>query len=477
MVAVADGCGGGSTSVGCFSPLWNTQLPRMWNGPNDAVEAETSEPHEPELLPVKEEQTTDVLSCGFAGDGSSSSSSPTAEPPESPSPPPPETAAPEEEVEEATKVVKIKEESVELFDDGVEGGDFVNGGCGCSSASSPAAGVSKPMEGLHEAGPPPFLNKTFQMVDDPETDSVVSWSQARDSFVVWDSHEFSKNLLPKSFKHSNFSSFIRQLNTYGFKKVDPDRWEFANEGFQGGKRHLLKNIKRRSKYNKQPQGTQACSDSVKAGLELEIDTLKNDQNCLKVEILNLRQQQKDSQNKLTAAEERIRCAECRQHQMLVFLTKTVKNPTFAQQLIQKRRQKRELDGAEIGKRKRILSTPDPEQLTMQYFLNQNMTDTCKNTQPKQPPFPTNASNELCSSVHDHEEVKEMRGASIGSDVFSVYNVMSDVILDDNSILDEELSANDFKFYNELEDLIEKPRDWGGYLTSLVEQTGCIGTML
>ena len=214
MVAVADGCGGGSTSVGCFSPFWNTQLPRMWNGPNDAVEAENSEPHEPELLPVKEEQTIDVLSCGFGGDGSSSSSSPTADPPESPSHPPPATAAPEEEVEEATKVVKIKEESVELFDDGVEGGDFVNSGCGCSSASSPTAGAPKPMVGLHEAGPPPFLNKTFQMVDDPETDSVVSWSQARDSFVVWDSHEFSKNLLPKSFKHSNFSSFIRQLNTY-----------------------------------------------------------------------------------------------------------------------------------------------------------------------------------------------------------------------------------------------------------------------
>jgi len=72
----------------------------------------------------------------------------------------------------------------------------------------------KPMGGLHEMGPPPFLKKTFDMVEDPKTDLVVSWSQTRDSFVVWDSHEFSKTLLPKYFKHSNFSSFIRQLNTY-----------------------------------------------------------------------------------------------------------------------------------------------------------------------------------------------------------------------------------------------------------------------
>lgn len=85
---------------------------------------------------------------------------------------------------------------------------------GSSSSSSSTFSVH-PMEGLHEVGPPPFLSKTFEMVEDPATDSIVSWSQARNSFVVWDSHKFSTLLLPRYFKHSNFSSFIRQLNTYG----------------------------------------------------------------------------------------------------------------------------------------------------------------------------------------------------------------------------------------------------------------------
>lgn len=74
--------------------------------------------------------------------------------------------------------------------------------------------VPQPMPRLHDAGPPPFLTKTFEMVEDPMTDSVVSWSRGRNSFVVWDSQKFATSLLPKYFKHNNFSSFIRQLNTY-----------------------------------------------------------------------------------------------------------------------------------------------------------------------------------------------------------------------------------------------------------------------
>ena len=61
---------------------------------------------------------------------------------------------------------------------------------------------------------PPFLTKTYEMVDDPSTDSVVSWSANNKSFIVWNPPEFARDLLPRFFKHNNFSSFIRQLNTY-----------------------------------------------------------------------------------------------------------------------------------------------------------------------------------------------------------------------------------------------------------------------
>ncbi|KAI8324575.1 hypothetical protein GQ54DRAFT_270992, partial [Martensiomyces pterosporus] len=104
----------------------------------------------------------------------------------------------------------------------------------------------------------PFLNKLYSMVDDEKTDDLIRWSDDGNSFLVLRHEDFAKEVLPKFFKHSNFSSFVRQLNMYGFHKVphlqqgglitegpEAESWEFSNENFQQGQPDLLHYIRRK----------------------------------------------------------------------------------------------------------------------------------------------------------------------------------------------------------------------------------------
>ncbi|PAN12757.1 hypothetical protein PAHAL_2G289200 [Panicum hallii] len=119
-------------------------------------------------------------------------------------------------------------------------------------AEAAAAGQPASSKQRATGGPAPFLTKTHQMVEEASTDEVISWAEQGRSFVVWKPVELARDLLPLHFKHCNFSSFVRQLNTYGFRKVVPDRWEFANDNFRRGEQGLLSGIRRRKSTTPQP---------------------------------------------------------------------------------------------------------------------------------------------------------------------------------------------------------------------------------
>ncbi|WWC85159.1 uncharacterized protein L201_000016 [Kwoniella dendrophila CBS 6074] len=122
--------------------------------------------------------------------------------------------------------------------------------------------ITKPGISLDENGEvlkvPAFLNKLYTMVSDTTVNDLIYWGENGDSFFVPNAEQFGRELLPRWFKHSNFSSFVRQLNMYGFHKVPHlqsgalknetpvELWEFANPFFKRGQPDLLVKVTRKN---------------------------------------------------------------------------------------------------------------------------------------------------------------------------------------------------------------------------------------
>lgn len=128
---------------------------------------------------------------------------------------------------------------------------------------------------------------------------VASWSDDGETFIVKDTDVFEKAIIPQFFKHSKFSSFVRQLNFYGFRKIKyadtikidtrleaetANFWRFRHDKFIRGKPELLIEIKRSNGHqstvavtnNKSPMPTpiKSMSSEDPAFLKSEVTTLK-----------------------------------------------------------------------------------------------------------------------------------------------------------------------------------------------------------
>ncbi|KAJ7676506.1 hypothetical protein DFH06DRAFT_1168354 [Mycena polygramma] len=107
-----------------------------------------------------------------------------------------------------------------------------------------------------------FVKKLYKILEDRSDQDIISWGTREDCFVVKDVTEFAKSLLPRMFKHSNFASFVRQLNKYDFHKVktmDGDEgeetWTFRHPKFRAGGRDALDSIKRKAPGRRKSNGS------------------------------------------------------------------------------------------------------------------------------------------------------------------------------------------------------------------------------
>lgn len=68
----------------------------------------------------------------------------------------------------------------------------------------------------------PFVSKLRFLLNNPKYSEVIHWSPNGKAIIITDVSSFKENILQKEgemFKTQNFSSFVRQLNLYGFRKI------------------------------------------------------------------------------------------------------------------------------------------------------------------------------------------------------------------------------------------------------------------
>ncbi|KAJ3343295.1 stress-responsive transcription factor hsf1 [Kappamyces sp. JEL0680] len=186
---------------------------------------------------------------------------------------------------------------------------FLQGASALNPSVADAAEDARPSDDKKEKKKtvPAFLNKLYSMVDDKDTDDMIHWRDDGFAFRVPKPEQLAKSVLPLYFKHNNFTSFIRQLNMYGFHKVQhiatgslagssTDVLEFEHECFVRGKQDLLLKIDRRKSQKEEDGETGSAllkkeSESMHLSLLLEeITNIKRQQLALSAEISAMQRQ-------------------------------------------------------------------------------------------------------------------------------------------------------------------------------------------
>ena len=64
-----------------------------------------------------------------------------------------------------------------------------------------------------------FLLKLYDIVNDITYKDIISWNIEGTGIIIKNINALCELVLPKYYHHQNYSSFIRQLNLYGFHKI------------------------------------------------------------------------------------------------------------------------------------------------------------------------------------------------------------------------------------------------------------------
>ncbi len=172
--------------------------------------------------------------------------------------------------------------------------------------TKPGSSSSSKGKKHHTKSKPAFVLKLWTMVNDPNNHDLINWYHDGNSFLVTNRELFVQKILPKYFKHSNFASFVRQLNMYGWHKVQDassgslhsdEKWQFINPNFQKGRPDLLDKIVRNKpndEHNNSTQGGGAGNNQSNDGNgtngQFDVSLLINELNTLKANQMKITQE-------------------------------------------------------------------------------------------------------------------------------------------------------------------------------------------
>mmetsp|Transcript_45425 Transcript_45425/g.110040 ORF Transcript_45425/g.110040 Transcript_45425/m.110040 type:complete len:528 (+) Transcript_45425:152-1735(+) len=107
----------------------------------------------------------------------------------------------------------------------------------------------------------PFPEKLHEMLDRANQPNIVTWLPHGRAFLVRKPKEFTEHIMPRYFRQTKLTSFQRQLNLYGFRRITqgPDAGAYYHELFLRGRPHLCMRMQRqkvKGTGHKQPADAQ-----------------------------------------------------------------------------------------------------------------------------------------------------------------------------------------------------------------------------
>jgi len=125
-----------------------------------------------------------------------------------------------------------------------------------------------------------FPVKTHHLIVhlDKNNPKVAAFSADGSSFEVYDQTTFSQQYLPQYFKHSNWGSFVRQLNLYGFtssrSRDNSDVQVWRHDCFHRDKKESVGKIKR-SKRNKNSSNQNSNKSDIAISSNIHVTDTNN----------------------------------------------------------------------------------------------------------------------------------------------------------------------------------------------------------